>query len=989
MVRSQWGSLPTAASGVLQLPDAMTGKRRRGARRAAPLLEVDREFDSQILDDGGPDDDADEEETPDPKIARVDVDINAEWGFNSDEEETFAKNLEAEFSSKPLTPRQMQEKMKSWKARTLTCVLCLETSDKVRWFITQIIVGEHGKEFQQPTGDLCWICGCALEVWPLKETKDLIEMHSKNAEFKKEFLAVRSGVAKAAERIYRMQIVEADKTCGMKVVMKAGLMTTDIFSAHFEMPPSSVQPQGQIVKLLGPEMGMLEGVVMNKESIPQGVPHFDVELFSEINRRLTETLLAPGDIHREGQAPDRFTFACNNMVGKRENALKYANFARVPKYSDVKQAVEEKKKALADEAAGRTLQQSVADAASAPSGDTVLRVVTGSRLDASDDAVPAPTPRRPVARRGGGQVAAPATPRPVLRRAPGGASAGMQSNSLARSSAFSVIDADTLVSVAPSDDARSNVDEKEKDTGLLDIMRILLGWNAGREMKGLERRMHGLSPDQSEELALLETTLQCGRVSTALQIPNLNKSEYGEMIKNVNFMILNGYILPCLHKVHVNRRYANRELQEREILLWIECISLKEASGEWSTSKATWASCLQEADALAADKPEEVIEVWFGSVFCDAWIRIFNKASEGDESAMDLLATTAENFVIRTGGDTPAKNLKPALDVAVKVMRGVLCMASPVPGVAGSDLEDLNYVFPPEGKTSTLMTDVPRIGRILIVKIKQSDALKARATLFNKHYGSQVVHVQKIQEMYKSLTEENENLYDLLKGFIEEVPAWQKCLRYGGTHHLQRALLSKVGGAWSDVRDKYKNVEDRAETLTLLKLVKTATAIMDQKEESLSNARKIHLECMEMIKELDKGDHEDKFAMAIDAFMKAPIVQNLESLVDSLRADSDGSLKEAHSVALELCVEQSLQSVTPSDLEIAAYFSFWEITKDLYPDAPAYFSLAVAVRTLNKASPGQQKANKKQPVTQRQKAIEKYATGLEDTEICLKELFLT
>ena len=128
--------------------------------------------------------------------------------------------------------------------------------------------------------------------------------------------------------------------------------------------------------------------------------------------------------------------------------------------------------------------------------------------------------------------------------------------------------------------------------------------------------------------------------------------------------------------------------------------------------------------------------------------------------------------------------------------------------------------------------------------------------------------------------------------------------------------------------------------------------------------------------------------MAIEAYMKAPIVQNLEPLVDGLRADSDGSLREGQSEALELCVDQSLQSVSPSDLEAAAYLSFWEITKDLYPDAPAYFSLAVAVRTLNQTAPGQQKANSKpQTVLQRQKAIEKYATGLDDTEICLKEFF--
>ena len=69
---------------------------------------------------------------------------------------------------------------------------------------------------------------------------------------------------------------------------------------------------------------------------------------------------------------------------------------------------------------------------------------------------------------------------------------------------------------------------------------------------------------------------------------------------------------------------------------------------------------------------------------------------------------------------------------------------------------------------------------------------------------------------------------------------------------MQRALLSKLLDSWPDVKEKYKQVEDRAETLTLLKLVKAATAMMEQKEESLSKARKMHVECVKMTKELDK-----------------------------------------------------------------------------------------------------------------------------------------
>ena len=56
------------------------------------------------------------------------------------------------------------------------------------------------------------------------------------------------------------------------------------------------------------------------------------------------------------------------------------------------------------------------------------------------------------------------------------------------------------------------------------------------------------------------------------------------------------------------------------------------------------------------------------------------------------------------------------------------------------------------------MTDIARIGRILIVKINQIDSFKARADLFNKHYGAQVVHAETMQELYNSLTAKSANL---------------------------------------------------------------------------------------------------------------------------------------------------------------------------------------------------------------------------------------
>ena len=84
MVKSCWGPLLKASSGVLQLGDTQdpgTGKRRRAPRRGAEAVDLERDFDAQLLDLGDPDDGENEAETADPKMPKVEEE---EWGFDSE-----------------------------------------------------------------------------------------------------------------------------------------------------------------------------------------------------------------------------------------------------------------------------------------------------------------------------------------------------------------------------------------------------------------------------------------------------------------------------------------------------------------------------------------------------------------------------------------------------------------------------------------------------------------------------------------------------------------------------------------------------------------------------------------------------------------------------------------------------------------------------------------------------------------------------------------
>ena len=70
------------------------------------------------------------------------------------------------------------------------------------------------------------------------------------------------------------------------------------------------------------------------------------------------------------------------------------------------------------------------------------------------------------------------------------------------------------------------------------------------------------------------------------------------------------------------------------------------------------------------------------------------------------------------GSVTLPNALSNAIHGVRSLMQGVLGLLTPRPGVA--NLDDVTYVFPLNATTAKLMKDVPRLGRVVLMKLRQS-----------------------------------------------------------------------------------------------------------------------------------------------------------------------------------------------------------------------------------------------------------------------------
>ena len=191
-----------------------------------------------------------------------------------------------------------------------------------RWFSREQIQ-DHispGNMVWVVLGSWCWICGTALETWPQHLKEDCNRKIQTDPVFAVEFNATRAGVEKAFEKLFkfvRPETVTRNKEIGGRLIRRLAFIEKDVFNDHFGVLPGDQGTSAKMVTVPGFEGYDVDGGVLRTSNVPANLEHDILEIYANDSRDLHRVMLAPQQQFREGQATDRWLFACKSLASRR------------------------------------------------------------------------------------------------------------------------------------------------------------------------------------------------------------------------------------------------------------------------------------------------------------------------------------------------------------------------------------------------------------------------------------------------------------------------------------------------------------------------------------------------------------------------------------------------------------------------------------------------------------------------------------------------
>jgi hypothetical protein len=234
------------------------------------------------------------------------------------------------------------------------------------------------------------------------------------------------------------------------------------------------------------------------------------------------------------------------------------------------------------------------------------------------------------------------------------------------------------------------------------LLAELVDANMGRQFRTLKTALARLPKDGCEaEREELMTQRAAFEAAKALHMTKIPTADRMEVIKNVQCLALHEVQLPCLHRTAITNKEAMQMLSSNQVQPWAQTIwpfAWDDVTGHaWQPEKPLFARCLPEAESPDSDK-QAFAQLWHGAIFCDAFVRRLNEASELPGNNTKPLEEACLALLQRAGPmDEIPEHLQAMVSAATSCLRGLLALCSPIPGLCGSCLGDVRMVAPGEG----------------------------------------------------------------------------------------------------------------------------------------------------------------------------------------------------------------------------------------------------------------------------------------------------
>ena len=222
-------------------------------------------------------------------------------------------------------------------AKLFQCSICKARTQDVKWFVEEYRTDrQSGSIIIFCHGLVCWVCGVALEAWPLESAtlegqQKLIQRILEDPDFNKLFQKARQGAERVVVRTLQQQQVSSGCEMGVYAKITGAFIAWDVFSNHFKQPPNSIA-NVPIIKIAHPflpgssEDTWVTGALLSLKHIPSTLEYLPVEFFAKTYINFNHTELDASELLREGHAQEYFkhsaTKSLSAHVASRECAKK-------------------------------------------------------------------------------------------------------------------------------------------------------------------------------------------------------------------------------------------------------------------------------------------------------------------------------------------------------------------------------------------------------------------------------------------------------------------------------------------------------------------------------------------------------------------------------------------------------------------------------------------------------------------------------------------